>query len=58
MKELRCTQCHRKLAMAAFLEIEIKCPRCGAINHEKAKSLPSTPDRRQHGITNNPLARR
>ncbi|MAN51225.1 MULTISPECIES: Com family DNA-binding transcriptional regulator [unclassified Marinimicrobium] len=58
MKEVRCTKCRRKLAMAAFSEIEIKCPRCGAVNHQKATSLQSHPDRRQHGHTHHPLAGR
>ncbi|MFC3549469.1 Com family DNA-binding transcriptional regulator [Lysobacter cavernae] len=43
---LRCGECARLLAKAAqFVEIQIKCPRCGTLNHLKAPSLPS--DRRE-----------
>ncbi|WP_293765679.1 Com family DNA-binding transcriptional regulator [uncultured Aquitalea sp.] len=38
--EIRCGQCGRKLASGRYLELTIKCPRCRALNHLKAESLP------------------
>ncbi|MHC9012568.1 Com family DNA-binding transcriptional regulator [Stenotrophomonas rhizophila] len=46
MKNLRCGDCAKLLAKAdGVYEIQIKCPRCGVLNHMKAESLPS--DRRE-----------
>lgn len=43
---VRCGDCARLLAKAAhFAELQIKCPRCGTLNHLKAQSLPT--DRRE-----------
>ncbi|WP_242003045.1 Com family DNA-binding transcriptional regulator [Vulcaniibacterium tengchongense] len=43
---VRCGECARLLAKAAqFAELQIKCPRCGTLNHLKAASLPT--DRRE-----------
>ncbi|WP_199103896.1 Com family DNA-binding transcriptional regulator [Aquitalea sp. ASV11] len=39
--EIRCGQCGRKLAEGWYSTLVIKCPRCRAINHLKAASLPS-----------------
>ena len=36
MIEVRCGSCDRLLAMAAFNEIEMKCPRCKTLNRLKA----------------------
>ncbi|WP_215782003.1 Com family DNA-binding transcriptional regulator [Paludibacterium sp. B53371] len=41
MNDIRCGQCGRKLASGRYLELLIKCPRCRAMNHLKAESLPS-----------------
>ncbi|MGJ7611848.1 MULTISPECIES: Com family DNA-binding transcriptional regulator [unclassified Variovorax] len=38
MHEVRCGQCGRKLAMADAGRIEIKCPRCGTMNHWRASA--------------------
>ncbi|WP_454908372.1 Com family DNA-binding transcriptional regulator [Variovorax gossypii] len=38
MYEVRCGQCGKKLAMADAGKIEIKCPRCGTMNHWRASS--------------------
>ena len=47
MQEIRCGHCGRKLAAAReFTELQIKCPRCRALNHLKAQSL--QPERREH----------
>lgn len=44
VKQIRCVTCRRLLAMAGtFDELQIKCPRCGALNHLKAESLPAPP---------------
>ncbi|WP_073020954.1 Com family DNA-binding transcriptional regulator [Halodesulfovibrio aestuarii] len=32
-KEIRCGNCNRLLAKGTATDLEIKCPRCGAINH-------------------------
>ena len=41
MEEVRCGECNRKLAAARFIEIEIKCPRCGTLNYQKAAEPPT-----------------
>ncbi|TAN64767.1 MAG: Com family DNA-binding transcriptional regulator [Magnetospirillum sp.] len=38
MESIRCGNCHRLLARGRFDAIEIKCPRCGTLNHVRAKS--------------------
>ncbi|GAB6127293.1 Com family DNA-binding transcriptional regulator [Humidesulfovibrio idahonensis] len=38
MREIRCGQCNRLLAKGEALDLAIKCPRCGAINHVRAAS--------------------
>ena len=38
MQEVRCAKCKRKLAVGLFLQLEIKCPRCGALNIVRAQS--------------------
>ncbi|UJX43029.1 Com family DNA-binding transcriptional regulator [Desulfovibrio sp. JY] len=38
MKEIRCGRCSRLLAKGEALDLSIKCPRCGAINHVRATS--------------------
>ena len=44
MNEIRCANCNKKLAMADYKRLEIKCPRCGALNLLKAEPgvLPSS----------------
>ncbi|WP_217640162.1 Com family DNA-binding transcriptional regulator [Paracidovorax valerianellae] len=37
MMEVRCGQCHKLLARADG-NVEIKCPRCGCINHWRASA--------------------
>lgn len=41
--DIRCGHCQRKLATGRYLELQIKCPRCGTLNYLKAESL--TPER-------------
>ncbi|WP_322080223.1 Com family DNA-binding transcriptional regulator [Burkholderia cenocepacia] len=36
--DIRCGQCRRKLASGRYIELSIKCPRCGVINHLRAAS--------------------
>lgn len=44
LQDIRCGNCQRKLAAASFFsELQIKCPRCGTVNHLKAKSLYEAP---------------
>lgn len=36
---IRCGECARLLAKAAqFVDLQIKCPRCGTLNHMKAQT--------------------
>lgn len=41
--DIRCGHCQRKLATGRYIELQIKCPRCGTLNYLKAESL--TPER-------------
>lgn len=44
MKEIRCGGCNRLLArVGQYDQIQIKCPRCGTLNHLKAESLLQAP---------------
>lgn len=38
MQEIRCGQCNKKLAEADFIQLNIKCPRCGTFNRLSAGS--------------------
>ncbi|EPQ8799869.1 zinc finger domain-containing protein [Pseudomonas aeruginosa] len=42
LNPMRCGGCERLLAkIGPGAEIQIKCPRCGTLNHLKAESLPA-----------------
>ncbi|WP_338794544.1 Com family DNA-binding transcriptional regulator [Acidovorax sp. DW039] len=41
MEEIRCGTCARKLAEGVYALLIVKCPRCGTLNHLRAKSPPS-----------------
>ncbi|MDP1682729.1 MAG: Com family DNA-binding transcriptional regulator [Burkholderiales bacterium] len=43
MQEIRCAHCAKKLAEADYRQLNIKCPRCGALNVLRAAS--PEPDR-------------
>ncbi|MCG6573848.1 Com family DNA-binding transcriptional regulator [Pseudomonas sp. AF32] len=44
LKDFRCGQCKRLLArMGEHTELQIKCSRCGTLNHVKALSLELSP---------------
>ena len=44
LKDIRCGNCNRLLARAAGLtQLQIKCSRCGTLNHVKATSLELSP---------------
>lgn len=47
-QDIRCGECNRKLGAGQYIQLNIKCPRCGTMNHLKAASLPverhSTPN--------------
>ncbi|MFZ2328836.1 MAG: Com family DNA-binding transcriptional regulator [Rhodoferax sp.] len=49
MQEVRCGNCRRKLAMADFVRLEIKCSRCGILNLMRAES--PTPERHRASST-------
>jgi phage FluMu protein Com len=38
MDEIRCDQCQRKLALAQYVRLDIKCPRCGTLNVLRASA--------------------
>lgn len=50
-QDIRCGQCRRKLATGFYIELQIKCPRCGTLNHLKAESL--EPERHRASETGN-----
>jgi len=37
-EDIRCGNCNKLLARGQALDLTIKCPRCGAINHVRAQS--------------------
>jgi phage FluMu protein Com len=44
LKNCRCGQCKRLLArVGEYTELQIKCSRCGTLNHVKAASLELSP---------------
>ncbi|WP_080965408.1 Com family DNA-binding transcriptional regulator [Pseudomonas protegens] len=44
LKECRCGSCNRLLArVGEFTELQIKCSRCGTLNHVKAANLQLSP---------------
>ncbi|WP_090209635.1 Com family DNA-binding transcriptional regulator [Pseudomonas asplenii] len=56
LKECRCGKCKRLLArVGGFTELQIKCSRCGTLNHVKAPSLERSPlsDMRAESSANN-----
>lgn len=58
LKECRCGKCNRLLArVGEFTELQIKCSRCGTLNHVKASSLERSPlsDMRAESSANNHL---
>ncbi|MFV3403363.1 MULTISPECIES: Com family DNA-binding transcriptional regulator [Pseudomonas] len=45
LKDLRCGKCARLLARTgSFTELQIKCPRCGTLNHARATSPERSPE--------------
>ncbi|WJK10265.1 Com family DNA-binding transcriptional regulator [Pseudomonas fluorescens] len=38
MEDIRCGNCARKLAVGLYIELNIKCPRCGTLNSLRATS--------------------
>lgn len=38
MQEIRCGQCRKKLGAGQYIQLEIKCPRCGQLNKLSASS--------------------
>ncbi|MHC8329393.1 Com family DNA-binding transcriptional regulator [Pseudomonas sp. LB1P83] len=49
LKECRCGNCKRLLVrIGEFTELQIKCSRCGTLNHVKAQSLERSPTSETH----------
>lgn len=57
MTQIRCGGCDKLLARASGHRIiEIKCPRCGKLNTERATSPEPMPNKeRNRGSTDNPV---
>ncbi|MDO5623778.1 MAG: Com family DNA-binding transcriptional regulator [Pseudomonadota bacterium] len=49
--DVRCGHCSKKLAVGQFLSLQIKCPRCGTLNHLRA-DRPTPEPREGHSIEN------
>ncbi|MGF6206759.1 Com family DNA-binding transcriptional regulator [Pseudomonas frederiksbergensis] len=44
LSDFRCGKCNRLLAKVQVLyQIQIKCPRCGTLNHVKTESISTSP---------------
>ncbi|WP_445572100.1 Com family DNA-binding transcriptional regulator [Pseudomonas sp. E102] len=44
LKDCRCGKCNRLLArVGEYTQLQIKCSRCGTLNHVKAASLEPSP---------------
>ncbi|MED5608583.1 Mu-like prophage protein Com [Pseudomonas delhiensis] len=44
LRDFRCGNCKKLLARVGDpVNIQVKCPRCRVLNHEKAKSLDAPP---------------
>ncbi|MFK7699958.1 Com family DNA-binding transcriptional regulator [Pseudomonas caspiana] len=44
LKDCRCGKCKRLLArLGGYTELQIKCSRCGTLNHVRAESPESSP---------------
>lgn len=44
LQDIRCGKCSKLLGRIGFFsEIQIKCARCGTLNHMKAESLHASP---------------
>ncbi|UZZ12184.1 Com family DNA-binding transcriptional regulator [Ectopseudomonas mendocina] len=58
MFDIRCGGCGRLLCrVSGCYTIQIKCPRCRTLNHQKAESLPKAPlsaDRKESLCPHNP----
>jgi len=52
VESIRCGGCNRLLAKGAAVELEIKCPRCGAMTIVRATPSP-TPERPQASVPEN-----
>ncbi|ADP86180.1 Com family DNA-binding transcriptional regulator [Nitratidesulfovibrio vulgaris] len=57
-RELRCGVCHRLLAKGEAIELAIKCPRCGAMNHLRAMSPSPAGHEPRNGASHDPHLRR
>ena len=44
MTEIRCGACERLLAKGSVVRLEIKCPRCKALNHVRAENPSKSQD--------------
>jgi phage FluMu protein Com len=50
--QIRCGNCDKLLGKGTALDLAIKCPRCGAINHIRSGRTADTEDREsQHGAS-------
>ncbi|MCE8004210.1 Com family DNA-binding transcriptional regulator [Billgrantia ethanolica] len=56
-RDIRCDRCNRKLASAGGVRyLQIKCPRCGMVNTQRATSSDTTPSKEPtRGYTNHSM---
>lgn len=48
-KEIRCGHCNKPLGKGLALDLSIKCPRCGCLNHVRDKIPGSEPQDGRYG---------
>ena len=53
LPEIRCGACSRKLGTGQFTLLQIKCPRCGTLNHLRATCPQPERPRAPSAITDN-----
>lgn len=50
--QIRCGHCNKLLAKGSARDLEIKCPRCGTLNHVRGTTPGSEPCDGQNGANN------
>ena len=56
MKEdIRCGSCNKKFGTGTYIEITLKCPRCGCMNNFRAESpINQAESQRRSPVSDNP----
>ncbi|MES1977567.1 MAG: Com family DNA-binding transcriptional regulator [Pseudomonadota bacterium] len=53
MQDVRCGSCGKKLAVAAYSRLQIKCARCGTLNDLRAGETQQSPPPERLGASRN-----